>query len=362
MDYNKNYYQILGVDKNSSEADIKKTFRNLSKTHHPDKGGDDNIFKQINEAHSILSDSQKRNQYDSSSPHGKNYRPNAGFGGFGNNAYKNPYNDGYSNPFEAYNIRFGDDIEEFLRRSGFRGKFQQEIIEDLDIEIVVNISLEEIYNNEPKEFAYVRNVPCQTCKGSGEVDMSGHIYCNHCNGKGRILNSNGRESICNNCSGTGKINKKVCSDCNGSKLKVKKETQPLSNLFVLDNKQEIIAFPNLGNYSKFYSGKAGRLIIHLNPVLGDKYVKKGRDLYYKTKIDFKTAILGGTFEYEHLDGKVYSIKIPEKTNSGARFKLKEKGLLINPTNRADLYIDVDVYINYDKLKDTDLEILKGLSL
>lgn len=359
MDYNKNYYQVLGVDKNSAEADIKKAFRNLSKTHHPDKGGDANKFKEINEAHSILTDVQKKNQFDANSPHGKNYRVNTGFGGFGGNNRTNPFNEAYGNPYDAYKTNFGNDIEEMLRRSGF--KFQQEVIEELDIDLVINISLEDIYNNKAKEFTYIRNVHCTTCDGTGEMTMNGHVFCHHCNGKGRVMNPNGRESICGNCSGSGKITKKVCDDCNGSKVKLKKETLPLKGLFSLNEKQEVYLHPNLGNASKYYKSKVGKLVLHLNPIIGDRYKKSGKDLYYKTKLDFKTAILGGLLEYEHLDGKIYSIKIPEKTNTAARFKLKEKGLLINTNgNRGDLFIDIEIYVDYNKLKEEDIEILKKL--
>lgn len=359
MDLNKNYYHILGVDKNADDTEVKKAFRNLSKTHHPDKGGDDNKFKEINEASSVLSDTQKRNRYDNSSPHGKNFR-NSGFqnmNGF-NFSYKESAPN-YGDPFESYRTSFGGDIEDFLRRSGF-GSFQRnDIFEDLDIKININISLEEIYNNRTKEFTYIRNVPCNTCAGSGEVNMSGHVTCHHCTGSGR-MNLNGRDTICNNCSGTGRITKKVCNDCNGSKLKAKKETVPLTNLFILSDSERSIAYNNYGNYSKFVKDKVGRLILTLTPIFGEKYKKVGKDLYFKTKIDFKTAILGGSFEYEHLDGKI-SIKIPDKTNNGSRLKLKDKGLIMSPAgNRGDLYIDVEVYIDYDKLTDSNIEILKTL--
>ncbi len=357
MDYNKNYYQVLGIDKNTNEQDIKKAFRNLSKTHHPDKGGDSNKFKEINEAHSILTDTAKRQQYDNSSPHGKTYRPSAGFGG-GNT--RNPFAEGYGNPFESYKTTFGFDIEDFLRKSGF--KPQEEIFEDLDIEININVPLDEIYNNKSKEFTYVRNIYCSTCDGTGEVNMNGHVSCHHCSGSGRTSNPNGRDSICTNCGGSGKITKKICNDCNGSKLKLKKETLPLSNLFVLSDSPRSIAYNGYGNFSKFYRGRTGRLVLHLVPLTNDKYKKVGKDLYFKTKLDFKTAILGGVFEYEHLDGKVYSVKIPEKTNNNARFKLKEKGLMITPQgNRGDLYIDIELFIDYNKLKENDIEILKKLS-
>ncbi len=356
MDYNKNYYQVLGIDKSCEEQEIKKAFRNLSKTHHPDKGGDANKFKELNEANSILSDTQKRTQYDNNSPHGRNYRP-SNFGGFGG---KTPYNEGNGNPFESYKTNFGFDINDFFNRSGFRRT--EEFFEDLDIELTINISLEEIYNNKSREFTYIRNVSCTPCEGTGEVNMNGHVSCHHCAGTGRLYSKmNGQESICTNCGGSGKITKKVCDDCKGSKIKMKKETLPLSNLFILSESQRTIAYNGYGNYSKHIKGRVGKLILNLIPVGNDKYKKLGKDLYYKTKLDFKTAILGGKLEYEHLDGKIYSISIPEKTNTDARFKLKEKGLIITPQgNRGDLYIDVDIYINYDKLSDADISVIKSV--
>jgi molecular chaperone DnaJ len=360
MDFNKNYYQSLGIDKNANDADIKKSFRNLSKLYHPDKGGDVNKFKEINEASSILLDVDKRAQYDTYSPYGKNYRTNSGgFGGFG--GFGNPYSNN-SNPFEGFKSTFGSDIEEFLRRSGFRSNYQrEEFIENLDIELNIDISLEEIYNNKEKEFTYDRNILCNTCQGTGEVSMNGYVSCHHCDGNGRII-INGRESICNNCKGTGKIDKKVCSDCNGSKVKLKKETLPLTNLFVLSDNARTMIYNGYGNHSKHYKGKVGKLIINLNPIQDEKYKKVGKDLYFKYKLDFKTAILGGNIEYEHLDGKTYSIKIPEKTNNNARFKLKEKGMMVNQYgNRGDLFIEIELVIDYSKLNTYDLELIKKIS-
>ncbi len=357
MDLNKNYYQVLGIDKNSDDSEIKKAFRNLSKTHHPDKGGDDNKFKEINEAYSILSDSTKRSKYDIQSQYGNSYRP---FTSTSYSGYGNPYNSN-SNPFESFKSTFGSDIEDFLRRSGFSSYQRDEYLENLDIEIKLNITLEEVYNNKDKDFTYVRNILCNTCDGTGEVTMNGHVSCNHCDGKGRVI-VNGRESICGNCSGTGKISKKVCNDCNGTKLKMKKETIPVSNLFVLSENERNLIYNRYGNYSKFYKDKVGKLILNLNLVPNDKYKKNGKDLYYKTKLGFKEAILGGNLDYQHLDGKIYSVKIPEKTNNNARFKLKEKGLMITQYgNRGDLYIDIELDIDYSKLSNDDIDLIRKIS-
>jgi molecular chaperone DnaJ len=371
MDYNKNYYRVLEVDKNADEQDIKKSFRNLSKLYHPDKGGDTNKFKEINEAHSILTDVSKRKIYDNSSPHGKGYKPpqnnytNA-FNNIYNNPYtKNPYSDNayqendksHEDVSSSYKTNFGFDIEDFLRRSRFKDIYEETIQEDLDIEINANITLEEIYNNETKQFTYNRNVYCGTCNGEGEILMNGHVSCHHCSGSGKI-----GSMLCSNCSGSGKITKRKCPDCNGTKTFLKKETIPISNLFVLSDTTRNVSYNGYGNVSKFNKGKIGKLILNLVPITNEKYKKLGKDLYYKSKIDFKTAILGGYLDYEHLDGKTYSIKIPEKTNSVARFKLKEKGLLFTiQGNRGDLFIDTELYIDYDKLNDIDIEILKRLS-
>jgi len=313
MDVNKNYYSILELDKNSSDDEIKKSFRSLSKIHHPDKGGDDNIFKEINEANSILSDSNKRNQYDVQSPHGRSYNPNRG--GF------NPFGGG-SSQFES---DFGFNINDFFQRSGFGGFNRNEVFEDLDIEIAVQVSLEDVYNNKTNDITYNRYVVCDTCRGSGK---------------------NGDNT---------------CTTCNGTKVKYIKQTLPISNVFIVSDMQRTISFDNYGNSSKHFSNRVGRLYLTLIPLPNNNYIKSGRDLFYKKELDFRTAILGGNFEYKHLDGKTYSVKIPEKTSNGSRFKLKDKGMMFNAIgNRGDLYIDIQIIIDYTTLTDDDIEILKSL--
>ncbi len=360
MDINKNYYQILNVDKTADDQEIKKAYRTLTKKYHPDKSGDEEMFKKINEANEILSDPDKRARYDSGSQHGQNYRGGFGGGGAGGfsdffRSYKKP-----QSQYEQFTSDFGWDIEDFLRKGGFGGRGESTYMENLDIEITIEVSLKEIYNNMDKDVVYNRYVPCDTCHGSGEVPIDGYVSCHHCNGTGKNKTYN-IDVSCINCNGTGKITKKVCPSCNASKLKLKKEKVTV-NTFILNDSAKKLVYPNQGSFSKFNKGTVGKLILNLVPVPDGKYKKAGRDLYFKTKIDFKTAVLGGTIEYTHLDGKVYSVKIPDKTNNNARFKMREKGMLINTSgNRGDLYIDMEIYIDYYKLTDTDYELIKNLS-
>lgn len=295
MDLNKNYYTTLGVDKNADEATIKKAYRELSKKHHPDKGGDGNVFKEINEANSILGDSGKKNQYDTQSKYGKN---------------PNPYS---QNPFGnmgGFHSDFGFDMNDFLRRSGFG--FTREY-ENLDLEIQYEVSLDKIYNN-----------------GSVVVEFTRYVQ-------------------------------DIQPD-NSIVLKPKKETVTVNNMAILSDQIRSVRYDGMGNYSKTNRDMAGNIVIHLVPNFGNLYKKIGKDLYVPRKLDIKTAVLGGNIEIEHLDGKTYSVKIPPKSNNGFKYKLREKGLIFNNLgNRGDLYVEVELFVDYDKLTEQDLELISKLS-
>lgn len=337
-----NYYNILGVDSSANIEDIKKKYRELAKLHHPDKGGDPEKFKKINEAYETLGDSDKKIKYDN--------KLNNKFDSFGSNPFGG---NGYGNPFKDFGFdKF--DMSDFLRNSGF-------MFEELNIEAHVHISLEEIYNNTVKNVTYTRDVGCTTCNGSGYVMMNNSVTCSHCNGLGQTKFGN-KIIGCNNCNGTGKISKNVCSDCHGSKIKSVKETVSLNNLFAVGDSVRQVIYEGYGNLSKRQKNKIGNLIVILIPIASDKWERSGFDLYYKMDLDFKTAILGGNIDYTHIDGKTYTITINEKTNNNSKLKLKSKGLLIdNNGNRGNLYIDVKLYINYSKLTENDISILKTLS-
>lgn len=293
MDLNKNYYEILGVDKTANESEIKKSFRNLSKIHHPDKGGDANKFKEINEASSVLSDSKQRIQYDNNSRFGASYNPNR------NNFGGNPFG-GYSNPFED----FGFDMADFFRKSGFADSRNYE---NLDIVLEVKISLDDVYNNISNSFKYNRNI-----KGEN----------------GNVV----------------------------SKL----EDLTIDNPFKLQGGQNRVQYNNLGHWSK-NTDRTGNLIVNIYVVNSSAYDRYGKDLLYNTEIDYLLAICGGKFEYTHLDGKKYSLTIPERMEDKTRLKMPKKGMLINNNgDRGDLYIDFFIKVDYSLITDNEVKILKTI--
>lgn len=335
MDINKNYYDILGVSKKSSDSEIKKNFRKKAAETHPDKhGGDDSEFKNINEAYQILG-SDKKQQYDTQSPHGKDYDPNFGFNSF--------FSGG--NPFGGFNVNFGDSgfdpFEMFFRR-------RKEFYEELDITLNVNVKLEDIYNNKDILVKYTRNVSCNICKGTGFDPESESHSCDVCDGKGKIWEPTRGYVNCKYCRGTGEIHTGTCKKCNGEKVIHKDEEFHLNNVYrITDSDTKYIR--DYGHQSKHYLNKKGNLILNINYIHNDKYLRKKEGLYYKLDIHFDDAINGVELLYNHLDSKEYKLKIPKGTRDGDKLKMSKMGLLINNQIRQDLFILINIIIDYNRL-------------
>ena len=332
MDFNKDYYSVLGVDKNTSQEEIKKTFRKKATKVHPDKhGGDDTEFKELNEAYQIIGDEGKRSQYDVQSPHGQNYNPMGGgfksiFDIFGSGS---PFGDGGS-PFDSF----------FHRRSEF--------VENLDVGLSVDVTLEDVYNNTDKRVKYTRNVTCDLCRGSGFDPDSESNDCLVCDGTGKEWNPATGHVNCKYCQGRGKINTGTCKKCNGEKIIQKEEEFRLNNVYRItgsDNKY----LRGYGHQSKYYLNKRGNLVLTINYIHSDTYLRKPDGLYYKMNLHFQEAIDGKSFEYNHLDDKKYNLKIPPRTKDGDVLRMPNKGLLVDGTNRQNFYLLLNIIIDYDKV-------------
>jgi molecular chaperone DnaJ len=331
MNLNKNYYEVLGVSRTSDEATVKQAYRNLSKTHHPDKGGNEEKFKEVNEAFSVLGSKDKKQKYDRDSPNGANYNPNSFNGGFWD--------------FSSNNFDF----------QGFGGGFNS-FFEDLDIKTRKEVSLKDIYNDNSITLDFTRNVPCSRCDGMGVEESKDSDECSICEGKG--VRDNGYHKLsCEYCNGSGTIHTKQCTKCTGRKLNAKKESITVDNTHVLREEQSM-AYGGMGNFSTLNRRTKGNLIITLVPERQSVYRREGDNLLISVDVDFVTAILGGSFEHEHLDGKTYSIKIPASTNNGNKFKLSGKGMFRqDKRSRGDLIFLVNLVIDYDKV---DIEKIKAL--
>ena len=338
MDLNKDYYKILGItDKNCASDNIKTTYRKLAKTHHPDKQAnkDDTIFKSITEAYEVLGDETSRKQYDTTSRFGNSYNPMAGnpfsfFGNFGNFADIN---------FAEQAGTWGDFITN-LHGFGRREEFH----ENLNIGFLLNVSLKDIYNNEQIKIKFTRNVKCDTCDWTG-FDLTGPSYeCEACDGKGHY-----RGRTCEYCRGTGVIHTGVCASCSGDKVVKKEEEFVLSNAYTITGSFQK-PLRNYGHQSKHYRNKVGSLVVDIAYNHDNRYQIVNKDLIYKVDLHYQLAIDGYDLEYEHLDGKKYKIKIPEKTKDGDMLKIDGKGLIIDDSmKRGDLLFKINIIIDYSLL-------------
>lgn len=340
MDYNENFYKILELDKNASETDIKKNYRKLSKKHHPDvnKEGSDDEFKKISSAYEILSDKNKKSEYDRMSPYGKNYDPSARFqnifSGF------DPFGGGGFDPFGGP----GGTIDPFEFMRNIFNNRREEFIENLDIQININVGLKDVYNNENIKIQYDHFVVCGECSFTGFDHNSESFPCEACDGKG-----GDGFTRCKYCNGTGKIFTGTCKKCNGNKVILKKEEFNITNSFRI-NESATRYFRSYGHHSKYYQNKIGTLIININYVDDPKYKRMGNNLIYKLNLHFQKAIDGYIYEHQHIDGKKYSVKIPPKTNDGDLLKMKDRGLMISDSQRGDLIFDINIVIDYNELE------------
>ena len=338
MNTNKNYYETLGLSNQADIKEIKKTYKKLAIKLHPDKtNGDKNKeekFKEISEAYSVLSEPQKKSEYDQRSKFGKNFVGGNPFGSFTSG---DPFANGFD-PFEVFSNMFGGSGfgDPFSRRNTY-----QEFKENLDIQMNVVISLRDVYSNDSIKVKYKRKKHCSNCDGTG-FDRTKHSdTCEMCDGKG---NMNGRK--CEYCQGLGKIYSETCPKCNGEKVVDIEEEFNLNNVQnVRENNTQYLR--GKGHQSKYYRNKTGVLIMNVIYKHVKGYEIKGRDLYYDLDIHYKDAIKGKKIEYEHLDNKILKIKIPKKTSDGDFIRIKEKGLL-NGKIRGDLYFKINIIIDYDR--------------
>jgi len=323
MDLNKDYYSILGVSKDASEDEIKKKYRKLAKEYHPDsnQNKDDSKFKELNEAYSIIGDNSERQKYDVHSPNGGNFQP-----GFGN-PFSHIFGGGGFGPFDSF----------------FRDIFsrKEEFVENLDINININITLKDVYNNNNIPIRFKHDVKCNTCGFTGFDQESESFECETCDGKG----SDGFTS-CKYCSGKGRIHTGTCSKCNGEKVVSQDEEFGFSNSYMIDN-NFIKYMRGLGHQSRYYANRVGTLNVQANYIHDNKYVRDGSNLIFPLNLHFQLAIDGFDFEYEHLDDKKYSLKIPAKTKDGDLLRITGKGLLIDGHKRGDLLIKINIIIDYN---------------
>ena len=315
----KNYYDILGLDKNASPEDIKSAYRKLAKKYHPDINKEDGAterFKEINEAYECLSDPKKKSNYDQ---FGSAEGPQ-GFGGFGGGGADfggfdfSGFGDIFSNIFGG----FGGGS---TRTMGSRGE---------DLQVQMNLSFEEAVFGVTKDITLNRIEKCTQCSGTGAKTGTEYKTCSDCNGSGQVRYTENsmfgrviRQGICKNCNGTGKEIKEKCTECGGNGYKKVSSTISITIPAGIDDGQ-VLTMRGKGNCGK-RGGEDGDLHVIIKVKPHRLLVRDGFDLNLKVYVPFYTLLLGGEIEIPLPKGTT-TLKIPELTQSNTVFKLKGKGI------------------------------------
>jgi len=323
----KDYYEVLGVKKDANASEIKKAFRTLAKELHPDKGGDENAFKEVNEAYEVLSDNDKKQNYDrfghgGQQQHQQQRNPFGGFGGFGGFDFN-----GFQQPTE----RFGDNMS-----------------------LNVRLSLEDIYTGIKKTYKYSRNDSCDSCGGHGGTDIDN---CGSCNGSGvitRVLQTPigmmQQSMPCPTCSGLGKTYKVQCGKCGGSGTKTIEEKIDVD---IPSGVQQGMTFVMKGKGHAIKGGHCGDLIINIQELLHKTYERSGNDLKLNLKVNYPLLILGGKVEIETIDGGKIRVSIPEYSDVGTNLRIQKKGMkFYGQDQRGDVIITLNVEIPKELDDDT----------
>lgn len=336
----KDYYKTLGVDKGASQEEIKKAFRKLAHQYHPDKThGDEAKFKEINEAYQVVGDEKKRAQYDrfgadfaQGGGHGGGFQGFEGFGGEGFNINMDDLGDMFGG--------FGDIF-------GFGGGRSSKKKQGRDIQISATVTFSEAAFGVEKEIKLNKAVQCDHCHGNGAEPGTAVETCKTCNGQGRVmrvqrtmLGAIQTQATCPDCQGEGKTYAVKCKKCTGHGI-----VKEVVNLKIMipagiDNGQSI----RLGGQGEAgeRGAPAGDLYVNIRLEPSREFRRDGFTVLNDVNIGFTMAALGGKIEVPTIDG-VVTLKIPEGTQSGKQFLLRDHGIQkLNGRGRGDHIVTIIV--------------------
>jgi molecular chaperone DnaJ len=329
----RDYYEILGVARDASEADVKKAYRRLAMKHHPDRNPDvpeaEGQFKEAKEAYEVLSDKDKRAAYDRFGHAGVQGGPgmSGGFGGGGG--------------ADAFSDIFGDvfgDIFGAGRRGG-----RSQVFRGADLRYELELSLEQAVAGDSITLDIPSHVECTRCAGKGAEPGSQPIGCKTCGGAGQVRVTQGFFSIqqtCPTCGGAGATIEKPCRDCSGRGRVRKNKTLSVKVPAGVDNGDRI-RLAREGEAGR-NGGPAGDLYVDITVHAHPIFTREGQNLSCEVPVSFATAALGGNVDVPTLDGNVV-LKVPPETQSGSLFRLRGKGVRsVRESGVGDLFCRVQI--------------------
>lgn len=331
----KDYYDVLGVNKSASDQEIKAAFRRLAQKYHPDKGGGDaEKFKEVNQAYQTLSNPEKRKMYDQYGPAFEQAQARGGFSGFENFSDWASWADAMKGQQGARvdfeDIGFGDLGDLFGDFFGFGRRGAQRTRRGRDIQAELSVDFREAVFGTEKHISLDRYVQCESCNGQGADASSKIIKCKTCGGRGKVTQSRQTffgnfqtASVCQDCEGQGEVPEKKCNTCNGTGRMQKSSRIKIKIPAGIDHGQSIrlVGQGEAGERGSSDGNLYVRILVRKDP----EFERDGNTILYEQEIPISVAALGGTIKTKTLDGKV-KLKIPAGTLSGQEFRLRAKGV------------------------------------
>lgn len=364
----RDYYEVLGVEKNANADEIKKAYRQAAIKFHPDKNPGDKQaeekFKEAAEAYDVLSNPDKRARYDQFGHAGMEQ----GAGGFGGGAYSEggfSMDDIFRQFGDIFGGHFGGRFGGFSNFSSSYGGGSQRVNRGSDLRVKVKLTLKEIAEGTTKKLKITKLIPCDQCGGSGARDANSYSTCPNCNGQGvvtEVVNSFfGRaqtQSVCPTCKGEGKVITNPCSKCRGEGTMRGEEIVEIRIPAGVGEGMQL-SVSGKGNAAR-HGGVNGDLLVVIDEEKNPDLIRDGNDLLHNKRISVTTAILGGEIEVPTVDSKA-RIKIAPGTSAGKVLRLKGKGLPdVNGYGRGDILVVVDIAIP-QRVNSEERKLLEQLS-
>jgi molecular chaperone DnaJ len=363
----KDYYQILGVGKTATEEEIKKAYRKMAHQHHPDKqGGDEAKFKEVNEAYQILSNKEKRAQYDRFGRVFEGGAPGSGAGPF-----PGGFPGGFSADFGGFGFGGGDQgdlndiFETIFEQFGGAGRRRQTYAQGSDIEAVQEISLEDAFRGLKRTLNFKTYLVCGECQGLGHDKSKGFETCAVCGGRGEInverktfFGQFAQVRACHECSGSGQVPKAPCSKCKGKgRVSGNKEVAIAIAPGVEDG--QIIKVQGGGEAGE-RNGGTGDLYVVVKIKNHPVFTRKKQDLFMTRDIGLAEALLEKEIPITDVGGERFSVKIPGGFSLQEKMKVSRRGMPeFNSSSRGDLYISFNLKLP-KRISSKAKKILEGL--
>ncbi len=332
----RDYYDVLGVTKNSTPEQIKASYRKQAVKYHPDKNKGDKSseekFKEASEAYHVLSDKERKQNYDNFG-HAAFENGAGGRGGFGNFDFSSSFSD----IFEDFFSDFGGGSGRRSRKTNFRGS---------DLRYDLSITLEEAYTGKKQDIKFSTSEKCNTCKGSGSKPGHDAGSCSMCGGHGQVRSSQGFFTVqqtCPQCSGTGEEITNPCNDCGGQG---KKQTSKRLSVTIPKGVDDGTRIRLAGKGEAGTKGAGnGDLYLFINVNSHDLFKRSDENLFFECPISIADAALGTSLDIPTIDGGKAKIKIPSGTQSNRQFRLKGKGMpYIRGSGNGDLYVQINTEV------------------